>query len=151
MSEPRPALEPAWTAAIAVQSGSPLLKAATIARQIREENARHERLIAELQDEYDLVLGTAIHLDHTEEVHPFGTYRVTTKTTAGRRSLDADKFVQLFPDLCEVVTRPPTLAKAEKVLSAASLALVLKHGEAKVSHELVFEPAPLPFAEDTTP
>ena len=131
--------------------GTPLVKAATIARQIREENARHERLITELQDEYDTILGTAIDLGHLEEAHPFGTYRIATKTTPGRRSLDEAAFKQLFPDLCETVVKVPTIAKAEKALSAASFALVVKAGEAKVSRELVFEPAPLPFAEECEP
>jgi hypothetical protein len=135
--------------------GSPLLAAANLERKIREENARHERAITDLQDEYETIIGTAIDLGHLEERHPWGTYRVVEKITPGRRSLDAEKFEQLYPDLCETVVKAvvkvPTLAKAEKALSAASLALVVKHGEPKVTRELAFEHTPPAAIEECEP
>jgi len=122
-----------------------LLHIADIDRQIREENARHERIIADLESNRFDAIELAVELGHVEEAHPWGVYRIETKTIPGRRSIDADKFTQLFPDLCEVVRKAPTLAKAEKALSPRSLALVVKRGEDKTERAITFEPAPLPF------
>lgn len=130
---------------------APLLRLADLEREMRQTKLRYEAEMANLENEHSLILETAIDLGHLEEAHPFGTYRIATKTTPGRRSLDEAAFRQLFPDLCETVVKVPTIAKAEKALSAASFALVAKAGEAKVSRELVFEPAPLPFAEECEP
>lgn len=125
----------------------PLQVAAEIQRKIRAENARHERLIADLQDEYDTILSTAIDLGHREEAHPWGTYRIETTITPGRRSIDEVAFRDRFPEHCETVQKVPTLVRAEKLLRPDELALVVRHGEAKVSRELQFEPAPLAFEE----
>jgi hypothetical protein len=125
----------------------PLQVAAEIQRKIRAENARHERLIADLQDEYDTILSTAIDLGHLEEAHPFGTYRIETTITPGRRSIDEAAFRDRFPQHCETVVKAPTLAKAEKLLRADEIAAVVKHGEPKTARTLRFEPAPLAFEE----
>lgn len=130
---------------------APLLRLADIEREMRQTKLRYEAEMANLENEHTLIMETAIDLGHLEEAHPFGTYRIATKTTPGRRSLDEAAFRQLFPDLCETVVKVPTIAKAEKALSAASFALVVKAGDAKVSRELVFEPAPLPFVEECEP
>jgi len=132
-------------------TGAPLRRLADIERQMRQAKLRYEAEIANLENEHALIVETAFDLGHVEEVYPYGTYRLVERVTAGRRSLDEAAFKQLFPDLCETVTKVPTIAKAEKALSAASFALVVKAGEPKVSRELTFEAAPLEFAEECEP
>jgi hypothetical protein len=127
--------------------GRPLRAAADIERQIREENARHERAITDLQDNYLDIIETAVALGHVEEVHPWGTYRIETTITPGRRSIDEAAFRDRFPQHCETVVKAPTLAKAEKLLRADEIAAVVKHGEPKTARTLRFEPAPLAFEE----
>jgi hypothetical protein len=126
---------------------APLLRLADLEREMRQTKLRYEAEMANLENEHTLIMETAIDLGHLEEAHPFGTYRIETTITPGRRSIDEAAFRDRFPEHCETVVKAPTLAKAEKLLRADEIAAVVKHGEPKTARTLRFEPAPLAFEE----
>lgn len=125
--------------------GAPLLRLADIEREMRQLTNRYNAQMANLENEHTLIMETALVFGYVEEEHPFGTYRIEETIRPGRRAIDDAAFRDRFPEHCETVLKAPTLAKAERLLRPDELALVVKQGEAKVSRELKFEPAPLPF------
>jgi len=127
----------------ALPSAGPLVYAKDLERQMELKQKRHDREMADLREQYEMILDTATEMGRTVEVHPWATYRLTTEERAGRRSIDEAAVKKLFPELCETVVKAPTLAKAEKELSKAHLALVVKPGKPTTIRTIEIEAAPI--------
>lgn len=136
-----------------VTAPSPLIRIADIDRELREMRIRHERELEALREERELLLDVATSFGHIEERHPWGVYRLVEKATKGRRTVDADKFRELFPekvDRLATVKYSFSVAKVEKALSEDDFAQVVITGAETRTRAVEFEPAAR-FVEEAEP
>lgn len=104
----------------------PLLRVADLDREIRQMQIRHKRELDTLIEERDLILDAAADLGRTEEAYGWGVYRLVEKP--GRRSIDAEKLEQMFPEKAQRLATTKvsySVAKVEKALSDDDFAHVV--------------------------